>query len=121
MPTDSGKLERQVRLLERALAGSRGFLRRARTLEEADAIIEFRRYRRTLSDKGVTEDWWDGEFRLLTPSAGDVQRSGEVPNRFSLLIIGREPWGIEPVVDLLARTLARAFGRELRPKEDDVI
>jgi hypothetical protein len=105
-----------VKLLDRALASSTGFLIPARTLEEADVILRFTRYRRTVNDKGVTQDWWDGEFRLLTPSAADTELRGEVPNRFSLLVIGRESWEIEPVVDLLARTMARAFGRESRPK-----
>lgn len=121
LPAESGNLARHVARLDRALAASRGFLLRAHSLEEADAVVEFTRYRRTVNDKGVTEDWWYGQFRLLTPPARGARLSQEVASRFALLIIDREPWEIEPVVDLLARTMARALGRESRPRRRDSI
>ena len=121
IPAESEKLSGQVALLDRALAESRGFLSRAASLDEADAVVQFTRYRRTVDDKGATQDWWDGQLRLLTAPARDVRPHGEVPSRFSLLIIGREPWEMKPVVDLLARTLARALGRESRSEDADSI
>jgi hypothetical protein len=121
IPADSGKLSKQVALLDRALAESRGFLSRAGSLEEADAVVQFTRYRRTVDDKGVTSDWWDGQYRLLTAPARDVLLHEAVPSRFSLLIIDQEPWQMKSVVDLLARTLARALGREARQQQADSI
>jgi hypothetical protein len=56
MPTGEKVLERQVRRLERGLGESRGFLRLAETLDAADVMVRFGRYRRTLDDKGVTQD-----------------------------------------------------------------
>lgn len=117
IPTESGKLSKQVALLDRALAESRGFLSRARSLDEADAVVEFTRYRQTVDDKGVTSDWWDGQYRLLTAPAREMRPHGEAASRFSLLIIDQESWEMRPVVDLLARTLARALGRQARPEE----
>jgi hypothetical protein len=114
IPAESGKLGKQVALLDRALAESRGFLSRAGSLEEADAIVQFTRYRRTVDDKGATTDWWDGQYRLLTAPARDARLHEEVPSRFSLLIIDQEPWQMRTVIDLLARTLARALGRLAR-------
>jgi len=121
IPAESGKLSKQVALLDRALAESRGFLSRAGSLDEADAVVQFTRYRQTVDDKGVTSDWWDGQYMLLTAPARDVRLHGEVPSRFSLLIIDQEPWQIRSVVDLLARTLARALGRQARPQETESI
>jgi hypothetical protein len=75
----------------------------------------------TVDDKGVRSDWWDGQYRLLTAPARDVRLHGEVPSRFSLLVIDQEPWRMRTVVDLLGRTLARALGRQARPQEADSI
>jgi hypothetical protein len=121
IPGESGKLARQVALLDSALALSRGPLQRATALEEADAVVQFTRYRRTLNDKGVPRDWWEGQFKLLTPPAHDAGVGRRVPERFTLLVIGPESWQVEHVVDLLARTMARALGRELRPRKGDSI
>jgi len=121
LPAESGKLARQVALLDRSLATSRGFLRRARTLDEADVVVEFASYRRRLNDQGVSQDWWEGQFRLLTPRPRDTRLSAKDPSRFTLLVAGRESWEIDPVVDLLARTMARMLGRESRPQKADTI
>jgi hypothetical protein len=56
-PGESGKLGRQVALLDRALAESRGFLLRAENVGEADAVVQFTQYRQSVDDKGVTSDW----------------------------------------------------------------
>ena len=117
VPAESGQLSKQVALLDRALAESRGFLSRAASLDEADAVVQFTRYRQTVDDKGVTSDWWDGQYRLLTAPAREMRPHGEAASRFSLLIIDQESWEMRPVVDLLARTLARALGRQARPEE----
>lgn len=119
MPAESGKLGKQVARLDRALAESRGFLSRAGSLDEADAVVHFTGFRQTLDEKGVRSDWWDGQYRLLTTPARDVRLRGEVPSRFSLLVIEQESWEMKPVVGLLARTLARALGRQARPEEAD--
>jgi len=111
IPDDSGLLAKQVALLNRELAASRGFLLRARSLDDADLVVEFTRYRSTMNDKGDIQHWWDGQVRLLAPPTPDVRLSEDV-SRFSLLIIGRESWEIEPVVDLLERWLAKALGRQ---------
>jgi hypothetical protein len=121
IPAESGKLSKQVTLLDRALAESRGFLLRADSLDEADAVIQFTRYRQTVDDKGVTSDWWDGQYRLLAAPARNVRLNDEVSSRFSLLVIDQQPGQIKRVVDLLARTLARALGRQARPEQADSI
>jgi hypothetical protein len=105
IPTESGKLGAQVALLDRALAESRGFLSRAAGLDEADVVVQFTRYRWTVDDKGTTQDWGDGQFRLLTAPTRDVRLHGKVPSRFSLLIIGREPWEMKPAVSFGRRGL----------------
>jgi hypothetical protein len=121
IPSESGRLSKQVALLDRALAESRGFLSRAKSLEEADAVVQFTGYRVTVDDKGVTSDWWEGQYRLLVTPGRDVRLDRGVPNRFKLLIIDQEPWQMRTVVDLLARTLARALGRQARPERADSI
>lgn len=121
LPADGGKLTRQVALLDRALAESRGFLSRARSLDEADVLVEFTGFRQTVDDKGVPLLWWYGQYRLLTTPVRDVRLRKETPSRFSMVLADELPWNMKPVVDLLSRTLARALGREARPQKADSI
>jgi hypothetical protein len=118
MPTESGRLSRQVAEFDAALGRPDGPLVRARTLDEADAIIQFTGYRRAFDDKGESEDWWAGQFKLLTTPAPRTGFAPAVPEHFKLLVIGRASWYAEPAVELLARTLERALGRESPPKKD---
>jgi hypothetical protein len=118
MPAESGRLSRQVAEFDAALGRSGGPLLRARTLDEADAIIQFTGYRRAFDDKGESEDWWEGQFKLLTPPVPRTGFAPAIPEHFKLLVIGRASWYAEPAVELLARTLERALGRESRPKKD---
>lgn len=120
IPGGSGTLARQVALLNGALPTSRGSLRRAAALDEADAIIQFTGYRRTRDDKGVSLDWWEGQFKLLTPAAR-AAGSARGLEHFTLVVIGREASDVDPVVDLLARTMAQALDRESRPTKADSI
>jgi hypothetical protein len=118
MPTESGRLSRQVAEFDAALGMPGGPLLRARTLDEADAIVHFTGYRRAIDGKGESEDWWEGQFKLLTPPVPRTGFAPAVPEHFKLLVIGRPSWYAEPAVELLARTLERALGREARPKKD---
>ena len=120
IPVEAGRLNRQVTWLDAALPTSRGFLRRAVDLNEADAIVQFTSYRRTWDDKGVSLDWWEGQLKLLSPSARADGRTRQL-DRFTLLLIGRDAWDVDKVADLLARHMARALGRESRPKKADPI
>jgi hypothetical protein len=121
VPAEPGKLARKVASLDRALPTTRGFLRRARTLDEADVVVSFTHYCRTVDAKGVSQDWWEGQFRLLGTFAGEEPPAAKTPRPFSLVVIGRESWEVEAVVDLLARTMAKALGRDARPRKADSI
>jgi len=120
MPEPSGKLSRRVALFDKALSSYRGRMSRAH-LGDAEVIVEFTGYRRTIDAKGVSQDWWDGQYQLVTPPARRARLQRADPERFSLLVIGRESWEVEPAVDLLARMLAKALGREARPAKNDSI
>ena len=117
MPSESGKLPRQVARLHRALAAARGPLVRAITLAEADAIVEFTGFRHAIDEQGVSHDTWEGEFKLLASQAHEAAPAPAIPERFRLLVFGRESWEVEPAVALLEWTLARALGREPRSKK----
>jgi hypothetical protein len=117
-PTESGRLSRQVAHFDAALGMPGGPLQRARTLAEADAIVQFTGYRRTLDDKGESENWWEGQYKLLTPPSPRAGYAPAVPEQFMLLVIGRPSWYAEPAVELLADALGRALGRELPPKPE---
>jgi hypothetical protein len=111
VPSEPAKLARQVSRFNETLGESRGPLVSARSLSEADAVVQFTKYRRAFDQKGESEDWWEGEFQLLTPPVRGAQLAAP-PKPFMLLVIGREDWQVGPAVELLARTLARALGRE---------
>ena len=109
MPTASGRLARQVSRFEDALRRSTGRLVRADSLADADAVVQFTAYRRTVDDKGASQDWWYGQYRLLKPDRQNANgpRSAE---RFGLVVMDREDWQVEPALELLGVTLARALG-----------
>jgi hypothetical protein len=119
-PSESGRLSRQVSRFTEELRALRGPLVAARGLSEADAIVRFTKYRRAFDAKGESEDWWEGEYRLLTPPLRDAQLASP-PKPFMLLVIGREEWQVAPALDLLAQTLARALGRPYRGGPDHSI
>jgi hypothetical protein len=121
VPSDSGRLARQVKRLEAELARTRGRIVRARSLDEADAVVEFTEYRRTRNETGRTADWWHGQFKLLSPAAREVQLARGIPDRFAMVISEQEPWDMVRVLDLLGRTLAKPLGREARPVKPDSI
>jgi hypothetical protein len=103
-----------VSRLNEALARSQTHVVAAPSLQEADAIVEVTGYRRTVGDRGLSLDWWDVDFKLLSPVAGEPALSGE---RTRLLVIGREEWEVEPALDLLSDVLTRALGRQRRVKD----
>ena len=121
MPEPSGKLSGRVALFDQALSTYRGRMLRALDLGDAEAIVQFTGYRRTIDANGVPKDWWDGQYQLVSPLARRAKLPRAKPQRFSLLVIGRESWEVEPAVDLLARMLAKALGREARPEPTDSI
>ena len=121
MPAPSGKLSRRVALFDKALGRYQGRMLRARDLGDAEAIVEFTRYRRTIDAQGVSQDWWDGQYQLVTPAARRARLPRAEPQHFALVVSGRESRELEPAVDLLARMLARALGREARPEPHDSI
>jgi hypothetical protein len=121
IPTGSAKLARQVARFDDALRKANGRIVQANTLADADAVVQFTNYRRAVDDKGESEDWWYGHFKLLTPPVGGDEAAPEVPPLFQLLVIGREDWEVEPAVELLGRTLARALGLEAPAKDDGAV
>jgi hypothetical protein len=118
MPGESGKLARQVTQFEDALRRSRGRVVRAASLADADAVVQFTAYRRVISDKGEPQDRWYGHYVLLNaPSQGAGSVGGAT--RFGLIVIGREDWQVEPVVELLGVTLGRALGLVSHAQPDE--
>jgi hypothetical protein len=107
MPAPSGKLSRRVALFDQALSGYQGRMSRARGLGDAEAIVEFTGYRRTIDANGVSHDLWDGQYQLVTSTARRARLPRAEPQAFSLAVIGHESRELEPAVDLLARMLAR--------------
>jgi len=116
MPSGSAKLERQVARLERALREPRASVVQARSLAEADVVVQFTAFRHTIDDKGVASNFWEGELQVLSPSARDAGLARDGAKPFAFLVVGRETWEMEPAVALLARTLADALGRGRRPR-----
>lgn len=121
MPAGSDELTRQVGRLNDALLKSGTGIVAAPSLLEADAVVQITGCRRAFDGKGESENWWEGQFKLLTPAAPDARSASTTPERFKLLVIGREDWEVKPALDLLSNTLARALGRELPRKGRDSI
>ena len=109
MPTESGRLGHQVAQLEDALRRSTGRVVRAKSLADADAVVQVTTYRRVVNDKGESQDWWYGQYSLLKHprQVAGGQRSAE---RFVLVVMDREDWQVEPALELLGVTLAKALG-----------
>jgi len=109
IPTESGKLARQVSRFEDELRRSTGRVVRAHSLADADAVVQFTIYRRSVNDKGVSQDWWYGQYKLLKPprQGAGGERSAQ---RFAFVVSDCEDWQVQPAVGLLGVTLARALG-----------
>jgi hypothetical protein len=60
-----------------------------------------------VDDKGVPQDWWYGHYVLLKASSQEP-RSIDGAKRFTLVVIDREDWQVEPVLEMLGTTLRRA-------------
>jgi len=118
IPGGSGQLARQVARFDDALRKANGRIVQAHTLADADAVVQFTSYRRAFDDKGESEDWWYGQFKLLRPPVRDAQATPGTSPLFQLLVIGREDWEVEPAVELLGRALARALGLEKATAKD---
>jgi hypothetical protein len=119
MPSGSAKLTRQVTQFEDALRHSRGPVVQARSLAEADAVVQFTAYRRRVDDKGVPQDWWYGHHLFLKGSSQERRSTGGA-KRFTLVIIDREDWQVEPVLELLGTTLRRALRQAQYSQEDSL-
>jgi hypothetical protein len=122
------ELRLQVRGLEQAIEARSGPLAVARELTDADVIIQFTRYRRTVGANGEPARAWHGEARLLVPAepamAAEPSLAGPRLDRFSILMMTAEDKPEMPqAVDALARMLRKALGREPRRERrpDDVI
>jgi hypothetical protein len=75
-------------------------------LAEADAVVEFTSYRRVIVDKGKPQDRWSGQYLLLQPAPHG--RPGA--QRFNFVVIDREDWQVEPVLEMLANRLGSELG-----------
>jgi hypothetical protein len=109
MPAEAGKLAQQVKRFEDALRRSRGPIARAAYLGEADAVVEFTSYRRVTSDNAKPQDWWSGHYVLLQPPPQGNRRFARA-QRFAYVVIDREDWQVEPVLNMLGTTLSGALG-----------
>jgi hypothetical protein len=119
MPSGSAKLTRQVTQFEDALRHSQGPVVQARSLAEADAVVQFTAYRRRVDDKGVPQDWWYGHYLFLKGSWQERRSIGGA-KRFSLVVIDREDWQVEPVLEVLGTTLRRALRQAQYSREDSL-
>ena len=118
MPSESGRLGRQVAQLEDALRRSTGRVVRAESLADADAVVQVTTYRRLVNEKGESQDWWYGQYSLLKRPrhVAGGQRSAE---RFGLVVMDREDWQVEPALELLGLTLAKALGLAPSPAKGE--
>jgi hypothetical protein len=113
IPRESSELSRQAARLEDAIAAVGGPIVLANRLADADAVVQLTDHRRRVAENGETEDWWDGQFKLLTP----VRRTRfPVPaaERFSVVIWRDKADVTGLIAQALAQTLAKALGREIR-------
>jgi len=121
MPAESGRLGRQVAQLEDALRRSTGRVVRAESLADADAVVQVTTYRRSVNEKGESQDWWYGQYSLLRrmKEGAGRQRTAEP---FALVVMDREDWQVEPALELLGVTLAKAMGLsgEVTARRDDM-
>jgi len=113
VPRGSSELSRQAAGLEDAIAALGGPLVVANTLADADAVVQLTDHRRRVAENGETEDWWDGQFKLLTP-VRKTRFPVPVAERFSVVIWQNKADVTGLIAQALARTLAKALGREIR-------
>jgi hypothetical protein len=120
IPNGSAKLARQVTRFDDALRKSGARVVRANTLADADAVVQFTNYKRLIDDKGEPQDWWYGQFKLLKPPVRKGHGAPKTSPPFCLVVFGHDDWQVEPAVELLGRTLARALGLEKSTKETEL-
>jgi hypothetical protein len=113
MPKGSETLARQVSRFDDALRRSTGRIAWAGSLVEADAVVQFTNYRRTINHEGKSADWWYGQYKLLSPPPQHDATSRPSVEPFMFVVGDVEDWQVEPAVNLLADRLARAL--ELAP------
>ena len=118
MPAESGRLARQVSRFEDALRRSSGGVVRAQSLLDADAVVQFTSYRRLLPAGGKSQDWWYGQYKLLT-ATGEGDRAQASIKPFAFVVGDCEDWQVERALDLLGATLARALGWPPQPSKGD--
>jgi hypothetical protein len=100
-PGNTGPLAQQVRSIENALRESRESVALASSLADADAVVQFTGYSRIMRD-GKSQDRYRGHYVLL--------QQGGTPQRFGMVAFETEDWQVEPVLEMLGRTLGRALG-----------
>jgi hypothetical protein len=113
MPKGSQTLARQVSRFDDALRRSTGRIAWAGSLVDADAVVQFTNYRRTVNHEGKSADWWYGQYKLLSPPPQQESASRPSVEPFIFVVGDAEDWHVEPAVNLLAEHLARAL--ELAP------
>ena len=93
---------------------------RADSLADADAVVQFTAYRRVVRDKGEPQGWWYGHYVLLRAPS---HKAHSVPGaeRFTLVVIGREDWQVEPALEMLGTTLSRALGPTPYPQKGEAL
>lgn len=98
--------------LNEALLNSSRHVVAAPSLSEADAVVQITEYRHVLNDKGESVDWWHGQFKLLTPAARGAGSAAAAPERFTLLVVGRERREAEAALKLLWRWRGHWAGKQ---------
>jgi len=120
MPRESGELSRQVARLDDAIAELNGPLVAAKSLADADVVVQFTRYQRKVGREGEPQDWWSGQFKLLVPPAR-IAALLPTPERFGLMLVGQDKTDARHTIEALARMLSRAVGRQTQPREAEPI
>ncbi len=120
MPTESGRLARQISRLNDALVKSQTHIVAAPSLDAADAVVRVSDYRQTTNPQGTLQNWWEVEIKLLAPVPDGTKDVRSIPKRQFLVVSGREDWETEPVLNLLSEVIARALGRRHASAKDTI-
>lgn len=115
MPRETGELSRAVARIEDAMKGPDGPVAAAQSLADADAVVQFIRYQRKVGEKNEPQEWWLGQFKLLTAPRSRAAVLFPTPERFGLALMGQDNVDALHVVGALARILSKALGHEERP------
>ena len=70
-------------------------------------MVQFTAYRRVIRE-AKAQDWWYGHYILLQAPTQEASSAGA--KRFGFVVIDREDWQVEPVLNMLGRTLGGALG-----------